>query len=357
MDGERSGSSTRRRFLGTAAGATGVALASTVWGAKEAAAASLPEGAPNTRQAAARSFVPGLFRLDLGGKSAGWLWSVEGGHAVSDVVVEKLGPDHLAKKHIGNPKYEDFTLQFGFGVEKTFFDWISASFTPGATDTRRDGAIHVADFKRNERHIREFSQALITEIGFPAMDGSSKDPAYMTVKLTPEHTRFTAATGQAPAPPRPDRQKVWLPSNFRLEIDGLDCTRVNKIESLTIKQKVTENAVGQERDPQKEPGQIEYPNLVITLAESAAQTFFSWHDDFVIKGNSGDDKEKNGRLLLLSPDLKTTLLELELQHIGIFAVYDVVPPPDPEGNEDNGDAIRRVRFEMYFEKGIIVRRV
>jgi len=45
---------------------------------------------------------------------------------------------------------------------------------------------------------------------------------------------------------------------------------VNKIEALVVKQKVVENAVGEQRDYEQEAASVEIPNLVITLAESHA---------------------------------------------------------------------------------------
>ena len=75
-------------------------------------------------------------------------------------------------------------------------------------------------------------------------------------------------------------QKIFLPSNFRLQIDGLDCSKVTKIESFTVKQGVASKDIGSARDSQKEPGKLEFPNLKITMAEVAAQSFIDWHENF-----------------------------------------------------------------------------
>ena len=55
-------------------------------------------------------------------------------------------------------------------------------------------------------------------------------------------------------------------SNFRLRFtndSSFDTVlaKVNKIEALTVKQKVVENAIGELRDYQQEPA-IRFPNLV-----------------------------------------------------------------------------------------------
>ena len=37
---------------------------------------------------------------------------------------------------------------------------------------------------------------------------------------------------------------------------------------------------------------------------------YKWHEDFVIKGNNGEDKEKGGTLEYLTADLKDVLFTL-----------------------------------------------
>ena len=67
MGGDRSSTtSSRRRFLGTAAGATGAALGAVALGGNHAAAAVAPEGAPQIQAADKRSYSAGHFALELG---------------------------------------------------------------------------------------------------------------------------------------------------------------------------------------------------------------------------------------------------------------------------------------------------
>jgi phage tail-like protein len=291
-----------------------------------------------------RSFTAGRFAMDLGGSFAGWISSIEGGHATSDVVVEKLGGDMLQHKHLAGVKYEDISVNCGTSMSKAFYSWIQASLDHKTV--RNDGAIITADYESKEIGRLNFFKALITEVGFPALDAASKDAAKMTIKFAPEYTRQITKTGGAvQAPVGKGEQKKWHPSNFRLKIDGLDqaCPKVNKIEALTIKQKVIENPIGEFRDYEKEPASIEYPNLVITCAESHADQLFAWHEDFVIKGNNGQDKEKGGTLEFLTPDLATVLFTLTFSGLGIFKLT-------PEKVEAGSENIRRVKAELYCEQ-------
>src|SRR5258708_34582184 len=94
-----------------------------------------------------RSYTAGKFGLEVGKVAAGWVQSVEGGHATSDVVVEKVGADHLQHKHIGGVKYEDISVSCGTGMSKAFYEWIKPSFD--RQHMRNDGASHPGDYDCN----------------------------------------------------------------------------------------------------------------------------------------------------------------------------------------------------------------
>jgi hypothetical protein len=165
----------------------------------------------------------------------------------------------------------------------------------------------------------------------------------MTLKLAPEYTRTKKASGKVQQPTQVE-QKRWLPSNFRLEIDGLDCTRVNKIDSFTLKQSVISSPIGENRDYEREPATVEVPNLVITFAATSADSWQKWFDDFVINGNAFDDKEKSGKLTFLTPDLKSELGFVNFFHLGIFKL-------DDDASEDaTGNVIQRFKAELYCER-------
>jgi len=138
-------------------------------------------------------------------------------------------------------------------------------------------------------------------------------------------------------------QKKWLPANFKLDIPGLDCTHANKIAELVAKQKVVEHAVGDMRDYEKEPASLEFGNLVVTMAESRADSWYQWFDEFVVRGNCGQDKEKSGSLAYLTPDLKTELFKVTFSNLGIFRLTE-------EHAEAGAEGIRRVKAELYVEK-------
>ena len=175
------------------------------------------------------------------------------------------------------------------------------------------------------------------------MDGAAKDPAYLTLKFAPALTRYTKAPGKALAGMGKAEQTLFVPSNFRLEIDALDCTKVNKVDSFTVKQAVVTDDIGDARDLEREPGRLEFPNLKISLPETAAQTWLDWFEDFVIRGNNGEKGEKNGALILLSPNRQSEVARINFFNLGIFKIT-------PEKAEANSDAIKRINAELYCER-------
>ena len=287
-----------------------------------------------------RAYVAGTFQFLLDGVKCGFLKSVDGGAAVAEVVSEAVGSSHFSDKHLGRISYSPFVLQFGLTMGKEVYDWINASWT--GKSQGKNGAIVAADQALTAISQREFFNALVTEMTIPALDGASKEPAYFTLKIAPESTRTVKASGKITPTDKRD-QKLWLPSNFRVTIDGLDCTRVSRVDSFTVTQSVASEDVGDTRLHSNAATRLEFPNLTITLAEASADSWLDWFDDFVIKGNSDDSKEKNGSISLLSANLADELLRIDLFSLGIFKI-------GPDRSEANSDRIATVTAHLYCER-------
>jgi hypothetical protein len=242
------------------------------------------------------SLASSTFRniLHIDGAVCGFVKSAESGGGVADIIEEPpLGG--LVKKRVGQPRWEDLELQVDLQLTDKVYNWIAASWR--GDPQARNVLITTVDFELNVIRRREFHRTLLTETTVPALDGASKDAGVLTLKLAPEAARTLPGGGTVPAP-QPAVVRRWLLSNFRLELPGLDCTRVTKMDSFTVKQTFT-SANGDVR----EPGPLSFPNLTVTLSEQSAQTWQSWFNNFVLEGNNADSEEKTGRLTLLTPTL------------------------------------------------------
>jgi hypothetical protein len=278
--------------------------------------------------------VAGPSMLELDGAQVGALKSVDGGEIVAEVVVEPQEP--FAKKHLGGVRYEELVLGLDLGTAASVFNWIAESWNGQAKP--RDGAVVETDAKLAPQGRREFRHALITETTIPTLDAASKAPAQLTVKLAPEEITRKKAGGAA-GQRAGAKQKQWLASNFRLELDGLETKTVSKIDAFTVKQTVAGDDVGDVRISRREPGKLEFPNLRVTFGQASLQSWSDWFEDFVVKGENTDDKEKNGAIVFLDATLKQELGRIELKNVGIFALR----------RQPSTEQVARVTAELYVE--------
>lgn len=282
-----------------------------------------------------RGYGNGKYALELDGVVVGWLSTAEGGNAVAAVVTEKIGGDWLAKKHIAGVKYEDITVTFDANMGEAVYAWIKSTMNGEAT--RKNGAIIAADFDLKEQSRLTFTNALITEIGMPALDAASKDAAKMTIKFAPEYTRYvTSSRGREIPIDSKGKQKQWLPANFRLRIEGLEepSARVAKIDAITVKQGVVRSMKGQ-----LVPTKLEVPNLAVAIGDLDGDGFYSWAESSFTDRTKTN--ERNGSLEYLDAR-NEPLFTLTFTNLGIFKVA-------PDKMEAGAEGIRRVKAEMYCE--------
>jgi phage tail-like protein len=268
--------------------------------------------------ATARTYTAEHFAFTLDGVACGFVEALDGGDISADVVETATGNSVFVAKHIGAPKYEDFVAQIGLSMAQPLYDWIEATLS--ANVVRKNGSFTTADANLNAKTEQQFSNAIVTEVGFPALDAAAKDAAHLTVKLAPELTRSAKASGKLP-PAAAAKAKAWTRANFRLELDGLDCSHVKRIDAFAVQLTSTGDAVGDARDLLREPGRIDFPNLSVTIADGpTAASWRAWFEDFVVNGNNTSAQEKSGAIVYLAPDLKTELGRVLLHGVGIFAL-------------------------------------
>ena len=195
---------------------------------------------------------------------------------------------------------------------------------------RKSGAVVYLDASSREVCRLSFSNALITEVGFPALEAGQNEPAIMTVRLTCASTRRHRDSAGRTYNLNPNRGPSWLVSSFRLNLDGLGETtsRTVRIEELIV------------RGPN--PGSLAVPDLVITFPASSGQPMEAWLEDFVIKGNNGDAQKKSGTLEWLSPDLREVFGTLSFEHLGIHRL-------DPVMFDTGNRTLHLLQAQMYCE--------
>jgi hypothetical protein len=287
-------------------------------------------------------YSSGKFALELEGKPAGFLRSVEGGEPFGSVVVEAPGADGIAKKHLGSLEFQPITISFGVGMAKELYNWMAE--VCNRQQKPRSGAIVFLNYDFTEVERLEWKNGLITEIVIPALDGGSKDTAFLTITIAPEQAQTTSSSGKVQSGFSTKAQKKFMASNFRFSVSKLESEskRVMRVQSLTIKQSIAESGVGEERVPQRQPGTLQISNVLVTVPLAFGKPWLDWVDDFLVKGNSDDGSERTATLQCLDQALKDPLFTLTLSHVGPIRARRQVA-------SSGIDAISLLELELYCE--------
>lgn len=285
-------------------------------------------------------YAAGHFELAIDGHvSTAYLKSVDGGHVKASLVDEPIGGHNIRVKHSSVVEIEPISLDFGISGANDVLKWIQDSWRKEFG--RRNGQITHANFDLYRTMEHEFFDALITETTFPTLDGSSKEAAYLKVKVQPERVVERKAEGARVKSNIGAKQKMWTASSFRLTIGDIpEFKYTSKIDSFTIKQGIKKLYTGQDRFPQIEPTKIEFPSITGTIASGYCNELLAWHHKAVVLGSSDPKVQKSGSLEFLAPDKSKVLFRLNLFEVGITSVSTV----QASANEDK---IKRTKFELY----------
>lgn len=282
--------------------------------------------------------------LLLNNTPCGYLKRSSGGGVRAEIKNDTVAANAFSKYHIEQPVYEPLCVEANFGFSPALYNWIAAFWDPGFSQRQNVSIVSVQG--RTPVSERKFGNAIITETTIPACDTScKKDAGNLTVTLNVPYA-IDAVPGKFQAPAFSSNSiDEWIPANFKLEVDGLDCTEVTKIDSFTIKRSSTSENIGEDRVAKTTNEKLVFPNLHIALKESGAATWKQWADDFIIKGKNQDADEKNGRLIFLTGGNKPReLARIEFKHLGIFRL----------AQDGGGETIRQITAGLYCEQMVFV---
>jgi hypothetical protein len=252
---------------------------------------------------------------------------VSGGHVkarVATVFDSAGGPPHLNIASVG---YADLRVEVGLSMGNPILNWVNTAI---ANDTlRKTGTVIQVDDQGKARSYLDFREAVITEFVVPSSDASKRvegtfglTAAIRESVVRPGDGADLSATVNAP-------QKKFLTANFRVRIGSLPTARVITIGALPFR---------------RTTGGLQPPELVITFPVADFGSWAQWADDFIVRGNNGQDKELQGSIEWLDASLRNVVAKLTLGHIGIFELAHDDPEVQP-------DAPARAKASMYFETG------
>jgi hypothetical protein len=295
-----------------------------------------------------RSYAAGHFLIsfDNKGDEPAYLKTVNGGLPSTSLVQSPTGSDSQKAKHISTVEMKPIEMQIGAAGGRHMLEWIEDSWKKKSF--KRNGMIVHADHNLQAHVEHWFYDAMVTEIGLPALDAASKDGVYLTVKCHPQWAELKFPTPYQMTAQTPKAQKGWSCCNFRFKIESDNnfdeaCDRISKIDALTVKQKLKPTFKGKHREPQMTPTGIEYPNISVYLPLQFAKPFIDWHTEYH-KGKKQDiSMAKIGALEFLASDLKTVLFTIKFDQMSILN-YEI------EKGDANAQQVKRVKVELFCEE-------
>ena len=262
--------------------------------------------------------------LNLDGQYLGAAHSVSGGNIRGEVSKRSLGPAFYQKKHLSTLIQEPMVLTVDWNLDDSFYDWIK-----GALDGKADPKnleVLTLDANNAISSSRQHNEATITNVTFPALNGSSKESAYLSVTVNSGQIRYAQGGGNLKSAAKVSSSK-WLASKFRVEIGDLPCARVSKVESFSWSVPIVESKMGSRRSASKSQGKPEVSNLKLAISNADLQPWKDWFQEFVINGKASDSDELSGSITFLAPSGQTELASVELENIGLIALQQPAETP------------------------------
>jgi hypothetical protein len=288
-----------------------------------------------------RSHTGGRFQLEIDGYNVGFLKKFSGLSMEADIATHDLGPHNVQMKHVANRKWTPAKATIGVGMGKGMYEWIRASFKNGFET--RGGAFTAGDFNYKAQSRVDFKFALITSVTVPKLAGDSKEAAYFDVEFEAEEVRWSKAGGEDIKGQIGTKQKAWLCSNFRVEIDDMPCNRVYSVDSFTWKCSIAPDPIGTTLEATKHPAKVTVPELKLSISHADHPEWAKWAHEWFVMGQHEAQHEKGGRIVFLDPTTKNELGEIKLIGVGIKKFAD-------DDSEANSEKIKRFNVELYVEQ-------
>jgi hypothetical protein len=217
--------------------------------------------------------------------------------------------------------------------------WIQASMAPGGSP--RSGGFKRADANHRVKSSRAFSNALITEVTVPKLDGASKEALYFDIGFEAEQVVLGKASGETIGAILGVKPKAGRVCDFRIEIGSLPCARVAAVDAFTWKCAVASGGrVG--RRPVRRTDSATVPDLRLSIA---AADYMAWADaatKWFVDGQAMEGDEMAGRIVFLAANLRDELGSIELSNVGFRRFVHPVA-------EAGGTQAERFSVELYVE--------
>jgi hypothetical protein len=290
-----------------------------------------------------RSYSAGRFAMEVDRWNVGYMKKVSGFGMQADVYEHQTGPDNVVKKNVAKVSWTTGKVSVGIGMGLGMYQWIRASFDKSYQ--MRAGILKAGDFNYKCMSQLEFTDALITSVTVPKLDGASKDAAYFDVEFQPTDVKWSKGDNSDIRAKIGPKQKAWLCSNFAVEIGNLPCKRVSSVDTFTWKCSVIPDDIGVHRISTQHPAKVTVPDITLSISNADKGPWQDAAKKWFVDGNHLEGDEMTGRIMFLGPtmDVNKPIGEIELLNVGFkkFAGQDL---------EANSEKIDRFDVTLYVEQ-------
>lgn len=276
----------------------------------------------------------------------GLLDSCSGGYIHGEVVHEKASTPLYLAKRISGLVYDPVTMLLPSQTVKSpaLAEWIRSSFERGAV--LKSASVVACDTNGTVVNSRDFYDAFISEVTFPALDGNSTSKASILVQLDPDVIRYQKGSGGRVSIAKDGKMGVmaadFMAANFRFELGNLPCSKVFSVSPLTWKQDMLEPAAADHQFTKRlSASTIAVSNIKVSISLADLDPWWDWFETFLIDGQITE--EYDGSIELLSNDQTHTLARIDLRNVGIVGL-------EIDQTQASSGAVSRFTAELYIER-------
>jgi hypothetical protein len=201
----------------------------------------------------------------------------------------------------------------------TFESWLSRELAGGGASIRSTFQIAMGDALTPHLAAEvEITAPVLKEFRVPGVDAASGAPIFFTSTIGGETIRpvtpiDVAYPTNAPRPPRLSNPY------FKFSLGGVKQTGVNQTSPFDFK-----------RGDGPRPGAFSFGKYVVVTGWSKQGDFPGWYEESVLTGDGPFTQERGATLELLTANLATTLVTLDMPAVGVFRTDSGL---DPSGRD------------------------
>lgn len=260
-----------------------------------------------------------LLKID-GTMSGAYIKKVSGGRRSREKVKHAMGPTQEVAMGLGGKlKYEPISFDCSIAMGEQLLRWLNAAFKNSPEP--RSGTILEADHNMVIKREIEFFDAFVSEVTFPAMDASSKEHAYLTVKIQPTRVEYrnVASGGNPEVFQGESKAKNFSCAHFQFDVDGMSADQaqyVTKLDSFTWKANLKEDPLCNQDVPLWAHCGVDPFEFKVTYNPGLQEFFDDWDERFLRQGQAREGQHVGATLQF--HDLTGKIIsELEFYRVGL----------------------------------------